>query len=493
MWRGLIFFLKLAVLVAVAVWLAERPGDVTITWQGYRLDTTFGMLLLAILILCAAAVIGYRVWRNVTRAPVEVGRLFRGRRHARGYQALTQGMVAVAAGEPEEARRFARKADGLLDNPPLTHLLSAQAAQLNGEDGVAREHFRAMLEDPETKFLGLRGLFRQAQREGDLQEALAFVRQARDIRPETPWVLTALFDLGVKTGDLDTAIEAVRDMQRYNRLTKAEAKRRRAVLLTQKAQKAEAAGQTDAARDAAKSACELAPDLPPAARLWAEMQLAAGDRRRAARTLENAWAAQPHPDLVEPYLRARKTETAAARYRHLHKMTDRNPGHRESELALARTAMEASLWGEARKHLTKAGGDRPSESICRLMSTLAERESGDQETARAWLLKAAEAPPDPAWVCNGCGAVAAAWHATCPNCDAFDSFAWRAPQRPLDALGQPATQAHIEPKDSPAATPSDGATTGAGVPDAEVETARETSDQGTASTGAAPEAARTGT
>jgi hypothetical protein len=43
-------------------------------------------------------------------------------------------MVAVAAGDAAEAGRQAKRADALLGDPPLTMLLSAQAAQLNGDD-----------------------------------------------------------------------------------------------------------------------------------------------------------------------------------------------------------------------------------------------------------------------------------------------------------------------------------------------------------------------
>ena len=36
-----ILFLVLVVLLALgAVWLADRPGDVAITWQGLRLETS---------------------------------------------------------------------------------------------------------------------------------------------------------------------------------------------------------------------------------------------------------------------------------------------------------------------------------------------------------------------------------------------------------------------------------------------------------------------
>ena len=468
--RGLIFFVKLAVVVAVAVWLAERPGDVTITWLGYRVDTSMGMMVLAALILAVAAVLVWRLWRNVTRAPRELGRSFRGRRESRGYQALTQGMVSVAAGEPAEAQRYAQRAKKLLNNPALTHLLSAQAAQLNGADSDARDHYRAMLEDPETRFLGLRGLFRQAQMDGDVTEALSYVRQARDIRPETPWVLQALFELSLKTGDLDSALEALSDMQRQEQLDKDTAKRRRGVLLTEKARRAHADGDTQTADDASKRAVELAPDLPAAAVIRAEVRLAQNDWRKAARAIEATWEKMPHPDMVAPYLRARHADTPASRYRNLGKLTDRKPGHPESERALGRLAMEAGFWREAREHLTRAGGDNPPEGICRLMAEIEERENGDQEAARQWLVRAADAPPDPAWICESCGAVAAQWQVQCSHCDAFDSFAWRTPARVRDELGEPATHARLEPQAA-----SGGSGAGAAgrrapnVPDAEVE------------------------
>ena len=40
-----VVFLAVIGLVAVgAVWLADRPGEVAITWQGYRLETSVAIL-----------------------------------------------------------------------------------------------------------------------------------------------------------------------------------------------------------------------------------------------------------------------------------------------------------------------------------------------------------------------------------------------------------------------------------------------------------------
>src|SRR5882724_3853420 len=158
MLRTLFFFLKLAVLLAVAVWLAERPGQVSLVWLGYRIDTSVGILLAAVLVLAVIVALLYRLWRFLVRSPRQIARARHDKRRREGYRALTQGMVAVAAGD---AQRQSKKAGLLLEEPPLTLLLAAQAAQLNGDEAAARRYFEAMLERPETSFLGVRGLLMQ--------------------------------------------------------------------------------------------------------------------------------------------------------------------------------------------------------------------------------------------------------------------------------------------------------------------------------------------
>jgi HemY protein len=159
--RALTIFLMVAAVLAAMV-IAEQQGHVSILWQGWRIDTPLPVALAALVVGIVVAGLVFALLRLVFLGP---GAFLRGRRERRrraGYRALTQGMVAVAAGDAEEAARQAKKADVLLAEPPLTLLLSAQAAQLNGDEDAARNYFSAMLGRGETEFLGLRGLLTQA-------------------------------------------------------------------------------------------------------------------------------------------------------------------------------------------------------------------------------------------------------------------------------------------------------------------------------------------
>ncbi len=451
MLRTLLFFIKLAVVVFVAVWLAQQPGEVTLEWLGYRVDTSVGVLLFATFLFGIFAALVYRFWGSLWHVPGHIGdALGRGRRR-RGYRALTQGMVAVAAGDKEEARRWARKADGLLDDAPLTMLLSAQAAQLEGDERAAKRYFESMLDNEETRFLGLRGLLVQALREGDDEAARSYLERAHRLRPDSAWVLESLFDLSERSGDLEGAEKAVKEAARHKLLPAAESNRKRALLLVERAAAARGKGQSDQAVKLAKEARKLAPDLVPATLLLARLHLEGDRPRDTAKLAERAWAEGPHPELAALYRKARGGSAIEA-FKAMSRLVAAQPNHPESLLALAEAALDAELWGEARRYLAKcidgAAGERPGERVCRLMARLEESERDDAAKARQWLLRAADAPADPAWVCDNCGAVAERWSARCGACKTFDGLGWTRPRRVAEPVLADAAAA--EPK---AATP----------------------------------------
>jgi len=127
--RRLLTFAVLAgLLVGATVWLADRPGSVTVRWEGWRVDTTVPVLLLAVLVLVAAVQTVLRLAGAVVHGPGRFLARRRARRHEAGYRALSDGMAALAAGDQRQARRLAKRADRLLADPSLTALLSAQTA-----------------------------------------------------------------------------------------------------------------------------------------------------------------------------------------------------------------------------------------------------------------------------------------------------------------------------------------------------------------------------
>jgi HemY protein len=430
--RALPALIVIALLVAASVYVADRPGSVDVVWQGWRIDTSVAVLVLAVVALAMAAAALFHILRKVLGGPRAFMRSRRDKRRREGYRALTQGMVAVAAGDAAEAQKFARKADVLLAEPPLTLLLSAQAAQLNGDDQAAHRYFSAMIERKETEFLGLRGLIMQALRSGDEGKALSLIERAKALRPSTPWVLSSLFELQARAGKWHEAEATLVEATKRKALPQAESRHRQAVLLHEKSHAAEAKGETREALEHAAKAHKLDPGFAPVTTRYADLLRAAGKPRPAAKAIEAGWRAQPHPDLAEAYDALAADEPPMQHLKTVERLAAHNPDHRESRIALAAAALKARLWGEARRHLEAAGaasGDSaPTPRICRLMAELEQAEHDNHAAARAWQARAAATSnPDETYICDACGAESASWTPLCPHCHSFDSLRWRAP------------------------------------------------------------------
>ncbi len=433
--RTLLYIVVLAILTAVAVWLADHPGDVTLEWQGWRLDTSFAVLAATVAVIAAGVALLYRIWLFLRRVP---GRVVDGRRDARrrrGYLALTRGMVAVAAGDSDEAQKQVRRADGLLEDPPLTLLLSAQAAQLAGDEGAAEKFFKAMTERPETEFLGVRGLLTQALKSDDEKRALSLAEQASRLRPKSEWVARNLLDLQVRNGAWVDARSTLERAVKSRLVAEDEAGHRRVALDFQLSEAARVDGDGARALKLLRGAFEREPGFVPVALRLARSHIENGRGGKAAAVVETAWSHAPHPDLAQAYFDARGANDGLERVKKAERLARSNPDHRESHLTVAEAALEARLWGEARKHLTAAAGDEPSARICRLMAELEESEHGNSAAAREWLVRASMADPDPAWICGDCGNTVAEWTIVCGNCEAFASFAWGTPPHVIRLAG----------------------------------------------------------
>jgi HemY protein len=433
--RALPALLAVAAIIAAAVFAADHPGTVVLTWQGWELDTSVGVAALGVALAALVLALVWSIARTILRGPRVWARARRERKRADGYRALTQGMVAVAAGDAEEAQKLARKADTLLAEPPLTLLLSAQAAQLNGDEGAAKRYFTAMLDRTETEFLGLRGLFMQALRSGEEAVALELAERAKALRPRTPWVMSHLLELQARAGHWAAAEATLIEAARRKALPVAASKHRHAVLMLQNSGEAEAAGRASDAMRLAAKAHALEPGFAPVAARYGRMLAERGQARRARRALETAWRAARHPDVAAAYRAVHAEEPALQRMKRIERLAALAPEHVESRIALAAAALDARLWGEARRHLGATlteGEERAPPRICRLMAEIEEAEHEDHAAARAWLARASAAVvPDAAWVCEACGGESAHWTALCGHCRGFATLAWRGSERAL--------------------------------------------------------------
>ena len=407
-------------------WLADNPGTVSVEWPAVNLkaEPSVFQVVIALAMLVGLSLLGWSLFRQLWNSPATVGNILNRRRHQRGLDSLSSGMIAIGAGDRTAATRHAIAARKSLPNEPLTHLLRAQAAQLTGDKATSRRIFEAMLASPDTEQLGLRGLFVEAQREKEPEAARQFAERALNLNPKLVWASDALFDIQCKGGDWEGALETLAIARRNNHVDKGLADRRRAVLLTGQAMKAEDSDSTKALA-LATEAHALAPDLVPAASLAGHMLASRGNTGKAAKILQKTWSRSPHPDIATAYAFARIGDSPRDRLDRIKQLAALNPHSIESAVAVANASIDAKAFDDARAALEPMLEGRLTQRIATLMARIESEQSGNTGRVREWLARAVNAERDPVWTADG--VVSEVWAPVSPVTGALDAFQWRVP------------------------------------------------------------------
>jgi HemY protein len=434
--RVILFLIIVGALALGVAWLADRPGDVVVTWQGWRIETSLMVLGAALLAALAVLALLWSLLRAFLRSPSRLRAHLHRRRGERAYEAISRGLIAVGAGDLDAARKHTANAKRMAPAEPLALLLHAQAAQLAGDREAADSAFRAMAGRADTKALGLRGLFIEAHRRGDHASARALAEEAARQNPALGWAGKAVLEMRCATGDWAGALALLEGNKRA--LDKESYRRQRAVMLTARALALEETDR-DNAKAFALEAAKLAPTLVPAAALAGRMLAEGGEPRKARRILDKAWLANPHPHLAQAYAQLRFGDAARDRLKRMEALAQKVPGHIEGALALARAAIDAQDYAKARAALAPHLAAL-TKRVALLMAELERAERNDEGRVREWIARAVHAAPDPAWTADG--HVSDRWLPVSPVSGRLDAFEWRVP---LAGIASAATVINPQP------------------------------------------------
>jgi HemY protein len=329
-------------------------------------------------------------------APGRIGKASQRAKFRRGQESLALGLIAAEAGEFDEARKHADKAEDLIDEPRLALLLQARAAEVAGDTTGAERAYSGMLQNEDTEVLGRKGLMNAALKRGDRTAATAHADAALKASKTASWPFQYAFDLKVQAADWEGALDTLEIGDKRKFIEDKIAKRRRAVLLSAAAAKAERERRPEKAADMAQKAFRMAPAFAPAAALAARLLVGEGKPERAAAILEEAWENAPHPAIAHAYRDLVTGESREARATRMTALVDKRRDHRESKIVLAELALERGDWNTAQTALDDAYREFPSSRIAMLFATGA-RGRGDENGARTWLAQAAAAPREADW------------------------------------------------------------------------------------------------
>lgn len=393
------------------------------------LQTVIALILLVFAVWLFLKLMGLlvAVWKFLNGDETAVSRYFERNRQAKGYDALAQGMMALASGEGRTAMAKAAKAEKYLNKPELTNLLTAQAAELAGDHKKAEETYRKLVADDATRFVGVRGIMKQKLANGDTTTALRLAEKAFALKPNHEDTQDVLLKLQARSEDWSGARETLNAKLKHGSLPRDVHKRRDAVLALSEARKVFDADQTIEAREAAIEANRLSPDLIPAAVMAAHGYVEQGEKKYATRVIKKAWDVSPHPDLAAAYASIEPDEGPKTRLKRFTQLTKAQAKHSESKMLMAELHMANEDFPEARRALGDLFEVNPTARSATLMAAIERGEGADDVVVKGWLARALSLPRGPQWICDNCQHIHAEWAPMCENCDSFDTLSWKLP------------------------------------------------------------------
>lgn len=422
--RVFIALLFLTALSFAATWVVDNDGAILINWLGYRIETTVAFFIFAVLFvsLCASVIFYTAIW--LYSAPLYYRKALLERRREKGLVALTEGFAAVAAGDIKQAKSLTKKAQSSLGSIGITKLLSAQAANLEGNKLVERQQYTAMLEDEATEIIAIKGLLLAAKEDGNLDQAVELAEKAVSLQEDADWAYSILFDLYKRTQQWHKASEVLENLLRYKVIDKKHYKYLKAIIALSTGIMLDKQGFIKESVYSFSLSYKELPDFVPAIISYAAALVKNDQQKKAIKVLESGWKKIPHISIAEQYMELFNGQTGDKRIKQSERLYQMNPTSMNGHIIVAKTALHCGDLNKARNHLKLALAEEETKLICQLMGELETMENSSQDIIQKWYKRANQASDKDNWSCVSCGNISESWHPNCNNCQEFNSYKW---------------------------------------------------------------------
>ena len=443
MFQTLWFFLKFLIIIAVLAGVISLSGTVIIDLFEYTVTVPTNIFILGLLVVIIILGFIYKILQSVFSLPQIFSKHREETRHQKGYSALTRGLVAIAAGDSKQATYYARRAGNMLPKSkgkqqPLHLLLEAQAARLRGEDAVAQNRFKALMQDNDASFLGIRGLLKSALDQGNNHLALQYANDAAKLHPNQIWIIQTQYHLLIENKMWDDVLKTAKTAKKTNAFEEEKIISDQIAIYLMWFDQAINDKDFGTAERHLKSAMKLDKYFVPTITRAAKYYISLDKHKKATSLIKNCWAKSPHPDLAKIWfdLAPDTQKYPLKRSKWFEILADINPNHIESHILLARGAMDMSLWGEAKASLIQADKIYPSAQIYRLMAVVEQNSNHNDDSIHLLLEKSSEALPEKCWVCTRTGIIYDQWLAIAPPHESFNTIIWQCPNIARTYLSQ---------------------------------------------------------
>ena len=392
--KVLIFLLFALVFILLSLWLVDHPGTITVSWLDYEITTSVAVLLAFIAFIFLVVYIlriPFLFVRWIRRSLIR-------QKQKRRENIMLQVLNAIAAKDENAGKTLIKRIDKTFSSNTSLNLLLK--ALLNPTPEV----FQKLSESQETELAGWKGLIDIEQKNGNLTAALSLCEKALDKYKNIPWLIQKTLQLQTLTENWEHALKTLHLSRKLNVFSDLCYKTQEATLLLK--------------LDKPLEAFNIAPWLPQAA-----LDASKAYPKKAPRILTFAWEKKPSWEVYKAYTNLFSKEDALSRYKKIEKFVAKHPGNKITYLALADSALQAKLWGQAKKELDDyLAAYTLTMPVATMMAFYEQEAHHNTKEAQKWVDKMKIAEPLNSFSCSKCAYTSDVWSPTCPICNEFASM-----------------------------------------------------------------------
>jgi HemY protein len=355
---------------ALAPVFKTDPGLVKVHFQGWTIETSVLILLLAVLALWLVVHVLIRLWRM----PAETARRLR---EQRALAQLEKGLLALTEGDWGTAEKALEKSASSHGKTTARYLAAAQAA--DGQDAEDRAEWyldQADTRNRKQRFLVELTRARLLTTNGEYKQAIPILEDLHKIRRRHPQVLELLSRCYDKTGQWEPLQKLLPLMKKAGVVDTArveELKQQAAIAQLKQCRAA------DDLRSAWRGLPKVMQRSSAVVSAFAEQAIAIGSKEMTEEVLRASLKHEWNSALLIPYGEP-GSEDVSKRLKQCEKWLQEHPEDPRLHLVLGRLCAREELWGKARLHLIRSLEIEPSVGGYDSLGQLLERK-GELEIA----------------------------------------------------------------------------------------------------------------
>lgn len=410
-----------------AMSLLKYPGTVDIQWLGRHLTVDIITLLVAGVTTFLIFISLYKSFIFLSNMPKKYRDQCHNNQMDKTEKLYAEALTAFAAEDFKEVLSLGEKAMSYQKTPfaIFAAAVATQAAASLGMSEKVQLLSRDLMRHSSTKFLGLRYLIIDAQKNHRWDQAFDLLQEAYRLYPQSSWIMRNLLDYELRRNLLEKSNSLVDQLTLTQEMTTDESQRYKAIIFWKKAQNYLKNKDFDEYYNTVHKALEQAPDLYPATFSLAIYYKDSDRFVKALKILKKGYATLPLMAYLD-VLESVQTGEPLIYFQQIQSVVDSHPHLDISFLILAHFALKAKLWGEAKNYLEQA---KNRGGVCQeYYKILKDLEMSEQNVENGPLYLdlytqlITNTAPRQSWVCSACHQSQTDWLDKCPICHRLDQM-----------------------------------------------------------------------